>query len=278
MNYIDIVIYLITNVQLTVVCFRLPYVIGFKKKCDICHIFYIINPSMVSLPETSSTTCSCCQNKSCAAALLNPPEISLINEYHREASFYKGDIIIQEGSMTAHIIYLKSGLVKEFIKNGQEKEHILQIVKKHSYLGLSSLFGDTVNHYSYAALNDIKVCYIDAATFIRLIKQNGNFAHEVLVSVARESLNTFNRFMRQSQKKTYGRVADALLYFATIIYEQKAFELPCSRQELSEMIGISRESATRVLTRFNKEGILSVDGRSILIKNMELLKQISKNG
>ncbi len=224
------------------------------------------------------TLCRDCSEKSCAAAVLNLVEIDLVGENRTEAEFKKGDIILREGSMTSNIIYLKSGLVKEYMKNVNEKEQILQIVKKYSYLGLSSLFGDRVNHYSYAALEDLKVCYIDINVFNRLIKQNGLFAYEILVSISRDSLNNFHRFMRQAQKRTYGRVADAILYFAKIIYENAEFEIPFTRQEFADLIGISRESATRILSKFKEDGILEMEGRHFRILNLDLLKQISKNG
>jgi CRP-like cAMP-binding protein len=231
-------------------------------------------------PDTNNKAYSCrdCKEKSCAAAVLNLHEIDQVNENSRETNFRKGDIILHEGSMTSHIIYLKSGLVKEYQKGPGDTEQILQIVKKYTYLGLQSLFGDRINHYSYAALEEITVCYIDLNIFNKLIRQNGNFAFEILVSVSRDSLNNFHRFMSQSQKKTFGRVADALLYFSKIIYECDSFDVPFTRQELADLIGISRESATRVLTKFKEDGILLLEGRTITIINPELLQQISKNG
>ena len=222
--------------------------------------------------------CSDCNEKSCAAAVLGHDELEMITQNSMEAVFRKGDIIVHEGSLNSNIIYLKSGLVKEYVKTADDKEQILQIVKKYSYLGLQSLFGDRVNHYSYAALENIKVCYIDVNLFNNLIKENGEFAYQILVSVSRDSLNNFHRFMSQSQKKTYGKVADAILYFAKIIYENSEFELPFTRQELADLIGISRESATRVLLKLREDGILGVDERLINIYNLELLQQISRNG
>ena len=84
--------------------------------------------------------------------------------------------------------------------------------------------------------------------------------------------------MSQSQKKTYGKVADALLYFSRIIYEAQNFEIPFTRQELADLIGISRESATRVLLKLKDDGILSVDERHVQINDLDLLQQISRNG
>ena len=229
-------------------------------------------------PLPLKTHCRECKVKSCAAAVLNAAELDKVNENSREAEFKKGDIIIHEGSLNSNIIYLKSGLVKEYVRTSSQKEQILQIVKKFSYLGLPSLFGDRVNHYSYAALEDIKVCYIDISIFNKLIRENGEFAYQILVSVSRDSLNNFHRFMSQSQKKTYGKVADALLYFSRIIYEAQNFEIPFTRQELADLIGISRESATRVLLKLKDDGILSVDERHVQINDLDLLQQISRNG
>jgi CRP-like cAMP-binding protein len=226
----------------------------------------------------SLNICRECKEKSCAAAILHAKELDLLRDNSRATTFRKGDILVHAGSMTSHIIYLKSGLVKEYVKGANDKEQILQIVKKFTYLGLPSLFGDRVNHYSYAALTDVSVCYVDVNVFNQLIRDNGNFAYEILISVSRDSLNNFHRFMSQAQKKIYGRVADALIYFSRIIFEQDSFELPFTRQEFADLIGVSRESATRVLMKFTDEGLLSIHGRLIKVERMELLEKISKTG
>ncbi|MCX6256360.1 MAG: Crp/Fnr family transcriptional regulator [Bacteroidia bacterium] len=228
--------------------------------------------------ENKKTTCPDCKDKSCAAAILSREELEMINFNSHESVVKKGEIILHEGSLTSHIIYLKSGLAKEFVKPTPESEQILSIVKEHTYLGLSSLFGDRINHYSYSALEDVKVCYIDIAVFINLVRKNGNFAYEILVSVSRDSLNNFHRFINQLHKKIYGRVADGILYFSRIIYENTTFSLPMSRQEFADLIGVSRESATRVLIKFKDEGIINIKGHLIEINKVELLEQISRKG
>lgn len=230
-------------------------------------------------PSASPTLrCRDCPVKSCAAAILNAEELDGLSENSREAEFSKGEILVHEGSFNSSIIYLKSGLVKEFTKGSNSKEQIIQIIKKHSYLGLPSLFGDRINRYSYAALTDCNVCYIDIAKFNGLVKQNGEFAYEILVSVSKDNLHNFQRFVNQSQKKNYGRVADAILYFSRNIFESSVFDLPFTRREFADFVGVSRESVTRVLTGFRQEGILGIAGRKIFIQKEEVLERISRNG
>jgi len=233
---------------------------------------------MLTEPMPKDNKCHDCKDISCAAAILNTHQLDLVSSNSQESLFKKGEVILNEGSLTSHIIYLKTGIAKEYIKGTGDKERILRLVKKHSYLGLPSLFGDRINHYSYSALEDCKVCYIDINVFNGLIRENGNFAYEILVSTSRDSLSNINRFIHRSQKKIFGRVAEAILYFSKIIYETNEFELPFSRQEFADLIDVSRESATRVLLKFNSEGIIKIKDRSITIVNMELLEQISKKG
>ena len=228
--------------------------------------------------STKGNSCHDCEYISCAAAVLSFKELEQVRTNSRETLLKKGEVILHEGSLTSHIIYLKSGLVKEYIKHPDNSEQILQIIKEHTYLGLSSLFGDRINHFSYSALQDITVCYIDINIFNKLIKDNGGFAYEILVSVSRDSLNNFHRFVNQSQKRIYGRVADAILYFSNVIFATDEFTLPFTRKEFADLIGVSRESGTRTLIKFKEEGIIDMNGRFLKIMKKDLLEQISKKG
>jgi CRP-like cAMP-binding protein len=222
--------------------------------------------------------CQDCIDKSCATAVLNSQEISDIQN-SRYVSFIKRRTnILNEGSPTSHIIYLRSGLVKEYIQKPDNQEQILQIIQPHSYLGLTSIFGDKVNHYSYTALTDLRVCYIDIDVFTRLLKSNGGFAFEILTSMGRDNLNNFHRFITQNHKKIYGRIADILIYLSQVIFRSLEFQIPLTRKEIADMVGTSRESAGRVLTRFSEDSIIEINGRNITLKDLKKLQSISKFG
>ena len=222
--------------------------------------------------------CLDCLDRSCATAILNGIELDKIFRNRYISEVRKGTNILNEGSPTSHIIYLRSGLVKEYILRPDNHEHILQIIQPHSYLGLTSLFGDKINHYSYASLTDLRLCYIDIDVFTELIRSNGNFAFEILTSIGRENLNNFHRFIDQSHKKIYGRIAEVLIYFSKVIFLDNKFQLPLTRQEIAEMVGTSRESTGRVLARFSADGIITISGKSVVVNDMAKLEKISRYG
>ena len=233
---------------------------------------------MTKDPVSKNNTCLDCQDKSCATEKLGKVELDLITNNRYISEIKRKTNILNSGSPTSHIIYLRSGLVKEYLLKSDNTEQILQIILPHSYLGLTSLFGDKINHYSYTALTDLKVCYIDIDVFTQMVKSNGNFAFEILTSVGRESLYNFHRFIAQSNKKIYGRIADMLIYFSRVVFSSSKFQIPLTRREVADMVGTSRESTGRVLSKFNNEGIIKISGKKVVINDFKKLEKISRFG
>jgi CRP-like cAMP-binding protein len=228
--------------------------------------------------KDNNTNCIVCNEKSCAAATLNKGQLNLLNDNSQETYIKKGETILKSGALTSHIVYLKTGYVKEHVEGPGQKSKILQIIKQQSYLGLQSLFGSRINQYSYTALDDLRVCYIDLKVFKNFLKERGSFALEVLHYVSRESLHKDFHLINQGHKKMYGRFADVLIYLSDEIFEAGKFDILLSRQELAELAGMSRENTARALTHFRDEGIIKINGKAIEILKADLLKKISKNG
>jgi CRP/FNR family transcriptional regulator len=73
-------------------------------------------------------------------------------------------------------------------------------------------------------------------------------------------------------------VAYVLLYFTREIYNSRIFDLPVSRKEIADYIGMSSANVIRTLSDFKKDGIIKVFGKTIEIANIEKLEIISKRG
>jgi len=228
--------------------------------------------------ELNKSSCCDCVDMSCAVSLLNKVQYELLSNHSIESEVKKGEIIIRSDVLISNIIYLKTGYVKEFVVSGNRQTRIIQILKPHTYLGIHSLFGDKINHYSYSALEDLKICYIEINAFKQLVKENGNFAFQILSDVGKENLYNYYRFISNSHKKIDGRFADVLHYLADKIYETDKFPLQLTRQEIADLVGVSRENLSRVMSKFREDGIIEVSRDHIEITKPEILRTISKNG
>jgi CRP/FNR family transcriptional regulator len=90
-------------------------------------------------------------------------------------------------------------------------------------------------------------------------------------SIILESLEIRKKHLR-------GRVAYLLIYFAQKIFFSTEFDLPLSRKEMADYVGMTTENVIRTLSEFRRDGILKIYGKTIQIANMDTLKSIAEFG
>ncbi len=221
--------------------------------------------------------CQLCNIKSRAATKLREDEVSRLSFNCTLVSFNKNDSIIKQGNFSTNVAYLRIGLAKVHI-TGPYHEQIVRIVKAPSYLGLPTTFGDNINQYSVTALEAVEVCFIDISTFRYLLHANADFAHEIMMEVCRNELEVFYRCANRTQKQMRGKIADVLLEFSGKIFFSDEFQLPLNQEEIGNLVDVTRESVSRVLTEFENDGIIKIQGRQIVIRNKDKLRIIGAKG
>ena len=221
--------------------------------------------------------CKNCPFKSTAAATLNDGSIEQLSSNHVAVSFVKGDSIIKQGTYSTNVAFLRTGLAKTHL-TGPSHEQITRLVKAPSYLGLPTTFGDKINQYSVTAVSETEVCFIDIKIFRDLLKENDLFSYEIILELCRNELESFRRCANRTQKQSRGNLADVLLEFSDRIFESNTFILPLNQSEIGNMVDTSRESISRILTEFDKDGIIKMTGKQIEILNKKSLQLISQNG
>jgi len=192
--------------------------------------------------------------------------------------FENGENIFKEGALSLNIVFIRTGLVKLHMKGLNDHEHIIKIVKAPNYLGIPTSIGDKINNYSATAIAKTSVCFIDLDTFKNHLINNKDFAYQIIINLCKNELDNFKACFDKIQKHSAGLLADALLNFASSIFNSTEFEMPLSRQELADLIGSSRENVSRNMSEFQKNGIIVIDKRKIKILDVKRLKIISNLG
>lgn len=223
------------------------------------------------------SNCKNCPFNSKAAATLCDTSFEQLSENHLVLKFKKGDTIIKQGMYSTNVVFLRTGLAKIHL-TGPYHEQIVKLVKAPTYLGLPTTFGDKINQYSVTSVSDVEVCFIDVEVFQTILNENRDFSHEIILELCRNELESFRRCANRTQKLIRGNMADALLEFSDKIFMSDIFTLPLSQSDLANLVDTSRESVSRVMTEFDKDGIIKVTGKTIEILNKKSLKLISQNG
>lgn len=110
------------------------------------------------------------------------------------------------------------------------------------------------------------------------VRVNGKFAEGLIKDISHKSQNTFGKLLDLTQKKMHGRLSDGLLYLSEELFKANRFECIITRQEIGELTNMTKESVVRILTEFQKDGIVKVEGSYIEILDKKRLKQISLSG
>ena len=209
--------------------------------------------------------------------MLSDCSLEQLSTNHLELKLKKGDPIIKQGTYSTNVVFLRTGLAKIHL-TGPYSEQIVKLVNAPSYLGLPTTFGSKINQYSITAVTDLEVCYIDLEVFQNILDENKEFTREIIQEFCKNELESFRRCANRTQKLIRGNMADAILEFANNIFKSDTFVLPLSQSEFANLVDTSRESVSRVLAEFDKDGVIKIKGREITIINKESLILISKNG
>ncbi len=221
--------------------------------------------------------CKHCVFNTRVANTLNENSFQNLNDNHLVAQFRKGDSIIRQGVYSTNVVFLRQGLVKLHL-TGPYYEQIVRLVKAPTYLALPTTIGEKINQYSVTAISETEVCFVDVNVFETLLKENSQFANDIILELCRNELDSFRRCANRTQKQARGNIAAFLLELSNVIFESDNFTLPLSQSEVGNLVDTTRESVSRMLTEFDKDEIIRMRGKEITILNKELLKLISKNG
>lgn len=208
----------------------------------------------------------------CLNILTDDEKQELVNN-KTDIVFEAGETIVKRGALAHNILYITNGLVKLEIIN-DSKPFTIGMTQSHSFIGIVCCFAFKYFDFKATALEKTEVSIIDMDIIEKFIKNNGDFALNLIKHMSGVANAVFHKVTSLSQKNIEGALAIILLDFKNI-YNSNSFVLPVNRIELSNMIGYSKESVINTLSKYNREGIISVDDRKIEILNSKKLKQIS---
>jgi CRP/FNR family transcriptional regulator len=170
------------------------------------------------------------------------------------------------------------GLVKQYIEGSSNRSFNLRIIGPGEFVGLSSVFRKNIFNYSSVALTDCQAFLIEKDTIEKVVKQNGEFGFRMIQRYFEQNENLFDTIHNLLYKQMNGRLADVLLYIDSLKGQnEEVFQL-LSRKDIADFTGISTESAVKLLKSFEKDKLITLKEKDIIIEDLVKLKEISKLG
>jgi CRP/FNR family transcriptional regulator, polysaccharide utilization system transcription regulator len=222
--------------------------------------------------------CDSCLFKTISCHYVSEEEFELVRRTSVQLAFDKGETIIKQGAKSQQLVFLHKGIVKFNYQNDSGKNFIMTIVNGPKLLGGANLFFKETNIFSLVAVERCELCFIDSRALRNLAYNHGNYTLALCERTVEMFQSSIFNFISLAHKQVNGRIADILIYLWEKVYRESGYEFSLTRKELSEYAACSAENVISTLSKFNREGIISLEGRKIVINDLNKLYSISKTG
>lgn len=224
-------------------------------------------------------TCSTCPVRDNAAcAVLTHEERNAMAAAGRTRTLKRGEMLFAAGDEEAASATLISGALKVSAIDQDGNEQILALVHPAGFIG--ELFAPFA-HHDVVALTDSKLCTFARGDIERAINDYPALARALLKRSQADLLASRSLLELTGNASAEARIAALLHDFAAAASESSChlaseFELPLTRGEMANMLGLTIETVSRKLGELEDMGAITRKGkRGIALRDAQLLQDIS---
>jgi CRP/FNR family transcriptional regulator len=186
--------------------------------------------------------------------------------------------LFAEGESVRGIHILCSGHIKLTINSADGKTLILRIASPGEVLGLHNCISGLAHDMSAITVQPSQLTFVRRADVLRFLQEHGDACYQAAEQLSRTCHTVLDliRSLGLSQS-VEEKLACLLLEFASEgedTAEGVRVELGLTHEEMGEMIGTSRETVTRVLSRFRRRQLAKLSRSTLLIQNKQELERM----
>ncbi len=200
---------------------------------------------------------------------LSETEVQVLNGIGRRRTLAAGETLTWEGDESVLVANVIEGMLK--LSSGTEdgREQIVGVVYPSDFIGQP--FEETSDH-TITALTDANLCVFSRKDFDRFASEHPGLEHKLLRRTMGELDRTRKWMVLLSRKNAEEKVATFLLELSERLATAdcddgkelqplKTFELPFSRQQIADVLGLTIETVSRQMSAFARHGVIALPSR-----------------
>ncbi|MBO9518758.1 MAG: Crp/Fnr family transcriptional regulator [Porphyrobacter sp.] len=207
--------------------------------------------------------CSTCPVKDRAAcSVLTDGEREALARSGRGRKLKRGEVLFAAGDENSACATLLKGALKVTSVDEQGTERILAIVHPSGFIG--ELFAPFA-HHDVIALTDSELCVFPRSEMGRAIDLNPKLSQALLRRSQEDLLQSRELLSLSGRRSAPSKVAGLMMGIAegasdSSCHAAREFELPLTRGEIAGMLGLTIETVSRALTKFERDGVIRRKG------------------
>jgi len=207
--------------------------------------------------------CSNCPVRDRAAcSVLTIDERDAMARAGRGRRLKRGELLFAAGDENVACATLIKGALKVTSIDEQGTERILAVIHPAGFIG--ELFAPFA-HHDVVALTDSELCVFPRSEMGRAVDKHPRLAQALLRRAQEELLQSRELLALSGRRSAPAKVAGLLLALAdaasdSSCHATREFDLPLTRGEVAGMLGLTIETVSRALTRFERDGVIHRKG------------------
>jgi len=224
--------------------------------------------------------CSNCTLSSlCLPVSLNMTEIDrLDNIIDKSRPLKKGEHLFRQGQPFTSLYAIRAGTIKSYSITNEGEEQITGFYFPGELVGLSGVDSGTYP-VSAKVLETTTVCEIPFTRLDELAGELPELRRQIMRTMSKEIRDDQQMMLLLSKKTAEERIATFLLKlsqrFEVRGYSKTRFRLSMSRNEIGNYLGLAVETVSRIFTRFQKSGLIQVEGKEVEVVDLPELYRLS---
>lgn len=232
------------------------------------------------VPEVKSPIAcsSCCLKGVCLPCDLGRSELDRFDSIAAgKRRVARGAPLYHTGDRFESLYAVRSGAFKTVGVSRQGEEKITGFHLPGELLGLEAI-SSSRHGYSAVALEDSEVCILPFAQIERMAMSVPALQHQLLRVLSGDISRDQGLMLLLGSMTAEQRLAAFLLSLARrhqrLGFSASRFALRMTRDEIGNYLGLTLETVSRLLSRFQREGLVAVQQRDIELKSAERLMEM----
>jgi len=213
-------------------------------------------------------------------ARLDSDAVRWAASFFTDRGFDAGETIFVSRSESTHLYAVAVGAVKLIHETGDGREVIVDILGPGEFFGNVSESRESRRTNTALALTSICALVVNNAGFETILGRFPNVALDLFDAVSSRLEAAQETIRRLATDDASKRIAESLVRLAGKFGTKRGpdvlIELPLSREDLAAFSGTNPETASRVVSRFRREGIIETGRKWLSIKDENRLSAIAE--
>lgn len=204
------------------------------------------------------------------------PDRQVFTSFDKCSMYRTGEVVYDVNSKAKTAYLVKKGMVKLFSVGAKGTKQIIRMVREGEIVGYYSQFTNEPEVTGCECMVNSVLCELSEYNLQEAFKTDSNLAFTMLQKACSEMKETCISIVNMSQKTVRARAANILVQQLELfeVEEGNDFPVRISRTDMASWIGTSKESVSRSLNDFMREGLIEMNKETIKVTNLRGLKRV----